>query len=102
MRGSIVRCFLEVSMINGHDGLSEIAAKEKIKVAELETGQYVVFVNKARDRIKVFAAEQIVAYVRLTQGRKVDLRVIREIPRVFTGAQMNYDKALDLMLSKKL
>lgn len=89
-------------MANGHDGLSAIAKKSRINVADLETGSYVVFVNVARDRIKVYAAQNVVAYVRLSQGRKVDLRVIKEIPRVFNGTSINYDKALELVVNRRL
>lgn len=102
MSDGIIQCFLNTSMINGHDGLTAIAKKAGIKVSSITPGSYVVFVNAAQDRIKVFAANNVVAYVRLGRGRKVDLRVIREIPQVFSGASINYDEALEKVVTKAL
>jgi hypothetical protein len=34
------------------------------------------------------------AYKKLEPGRRVDLRVLRELPRVFDGKSLNYDRAL--------
>ena len=100
MAGRIIQVFMNVSMINGHDGLAEIAKAQGIKTNEIDPGSYVVFVNSAKDRIKVYAAGQTVAYVRLEKGRKVDLRVIREIPNVFRGGKIEYDKALEVAIDK--
>jgi hypothetical protein len=110
--GEIRRCFLNVNMGNRHDGLHAIAVKAGVKPAEMSEGSYLVFVNRARDKIAMLVGPQDVqksaqtmAYVRLEPGRKVDMRVIREIPRVFDGKAINYDQALkiavDTALAKK-
>lgn len=102
MAGKIIQVFQNTSMSNSHDGLAQIARSNGVDVRTLENGRYVVFINGRQDKLKVYAASNVVAYVRLEQGRKVDLRVIREIPRVFNGTSINYDKALEAVLNKYL
>jgi hypothetical protein len=89
-------------MRNGHDGLAELAKKENIDVKKLERGQFVVFINSSKDRVKVYAASNVIAYMKSSKGQKIDLRVIREIPRAFNGAGISYDEAVEKMLSVKM
>lgn len=100
---SIVRCFLDTNMALAHDGLSEIAKRAGIKINDLEPGEYVAFVNRAKDRFKIYAAQNVIAYWRARKGDRLDLRVIREIPRVFNGSAIgDYDKALERVLAPRL
>jgi hypothetical protein len=93
--GRLLQVFLNQDMRNGHEGLAAVAKSAGLDVKALEPGQFVVFVNSAMDRLKMYAAANVVAYQSLA-GRKVDMRVIREIPRVFqaTGT-LDYDQALE-------
>lgn len=102
MNNGILRVFLNVDMRNGHDGLSEIAAENDIKVSEIELGNYIVFVNNQRNKMKLYASNDVIAYTRLPAGRKIEMRVIKELPRVFNGRQINYDAALKLAVDKAL
>ena len=80
-----------------------MAKDNGIKVRDLEPGQYVVFINTHKDRVKVFAAGNVIAYAKLEQGRRVDLNVIQHIPRVFQATgNLNYDKALEAALQTSL
>lgn len=89
-------------MALAHDGLSEIAKRAGIKITELDSGEYIVFVNRAKDRFKIYAAQNVIAYWRARKGDRLDLRVIREIPRVFNGSAIGeYDKALERVLASK-
>lgn len=108
MSGSIRQCFLNVSMGNRHHGLQEIARRSGINLSSLTPDSYLVFVNSARDKIAMLVGPQTqktlqtMAYVRLERGRKVDLRIIKEIPRCFQGRSLNYDEALKLAIDKAL
>lgn len=100
--GDILRCFVNVNMAQGHDGLASLAKKYEIDVKKLSPGEYVVFINSARDRVKVYAASNVIAYQRLPHGR-LDLRAIAEIPRVFKASgKISYDDALKEFLVKAL
>jgi hypothetical protein len=89
-------------MRNGHDGLAELAKKENIDVKKISRGEFVVFVNSAKDRVKVYAASNVIAYMKSSKGQKIDLRVIREIPRAFNGGGISYDETIEKMLSLKI
>lgn len=93
--GVVLQCFLNADLRSGHNGLGTLCRKNGISVNDLVPGQYVVFVNSAKDRIKVYAANNIIAYMKLPRGDRVDLRVVQAIPRSFRGGgNINYDAAL--------
>lgn len=104
----IQRVFLNVSMNNRLQGLSELARESGIKTGELTNDSYLVFVNAKRNKIAMLVGPHaegraaVMAYVALEAGRTVDLRVIAEIPRAFDGKKLNYDKALELALDKSI
>lgn len=100
--GRILQIISDVSMANSHDGLTAIAKKHGLDTKNIEVGTYLVFINSKKDKMKIYAASETIAYVRLARGRHIDLRVIAEIPRVFTGRRVNYDQALELMINKRL
>lgn len=94
-RGRILQVFMNANLRSGHDGLEKLAKDNGIKVRSLEPGQFVVFINTHKDKVKVFAASQVIAYCRLEKGRKIDMNVIREIPRVFlSNGRLDYEAAL--------
>lgn len=93
--GRVVQVFLDADMRNGHEGLAAMALERQVDVEKLLPGQYVVFVNHARDRFKVFATDGIVAYKKLATGQKFDLRVVAHIPKAFNGSgKLDYDAGL--------
>lgn len=98
----VVRCFLDTNMCYQHDSLNKIARKGGMTLSSLEPGEYVVFINKALNKIKLFANNNVFAYCRLDKGRRIDLKVISEIPSVFESTKtLNYDQALEAMLTKR-
>lgn len=98
----ILQVFLDSDLRCGHEGLEAVAKKHKIAVKDLDPGQYVVFVNSARDRIKIFAASHVIAYLKAPVG-KIDMRTISLIPQAFEGkGRFNYDEALKELIKKKL
>ena len=99
----ILRCFVNVNMSQGHDSLASLAKKYEIDVRKLEPGDYVVFVNGARDRVKVYASSNVIAYQKLPRGGRLDLRAIAEIPRIFKATgRMSYDEALKEFVTKAM
>ena len=90
----LVRFFPETNLGNGHDGLAKIAMKHDVDVKNLSQGEYVVFLNKARTALKMYAPNFIVVHQRLPQGAHVDLRVIERLPLHFNGTKINYSAAL--------
>ena len=63
--------------------MSKIAKTQKIDVFKLGRGQYVIFLNRKKDRIKLFAVDNILAYLR--QDKPIDMQAIQKIPRAFEG-----------------
>jgi len=98
----VIRVFLDADLRGQHNSLAKAAKKTKLNVENLVSGQYVVFVNRARDRIKIFAANNIIAYYKSPSGR-IDMHTIALIPQAFEGPSgLNYDKALRKSLEKRL
>lgn len=98
----VVRCFLNADMRNGHEGLRLVAAKEKIDVDKLAPGEFVVFVNAAKDRLKIYTHSRVLAYQH-QKGVRINLKTIAEIPRAFAATgRIDYDKALKTTLEKEL
>lgn len=108
MRGEIKQAFLNVPMGNRFEGLCKIAEDAGIKLKDLTTWSYLVFVNAPRDKVAMLVGPQIpgqkqtMAYVNLEKGQKLDLRVIAEIPRAFDGKSLNLDAALSLAIDKAM
>lgn len=100
----VVRCFFDTHMGLAHDGLREVARKYGgLDLDQLSHGEFVVFINTSKDRLKIFAAGNTFAYWRAHKGSKLELSTIRQIPRIFTGQQIGeYDKALEAALVHKL
>jgi hypothetical protein len=96
-QGRLLQVFLNQDLRHGHDGLAQIAKDtSQLDVQKLLPGQYLVFVNSAMDRIKLYASGNVVAYQVLPKGQKVDIRAIKQIPRVFQSTgKLDYDKALE-------
>lgn len=98
----VIRCFLASDMRNGHLGLASLAKEAGVNVDKLEPGEYVAFVNSARDRLKVYAHNNVVAYF-YKKGTAIDLRAIAGIPQAFGGSgKMDYDAALKKTLEREL
>lgn len=83
-----MHCFLDADLRCGHEGLALVARKRKIDVKKLSPGQYVAFVNTARNKVKVFAAYDVVAYCR-PDGGKITTETLARIPQIFLGPREN-------------
>lgn len=97
----IIRFFPEVDMRNGHDGLRKLARKEGVNVDALGAGEYVIFLNRSKRMVKMFASGNIIAFLKMADNKKLDPRTIALIPRYFNGSKINYDAALEAVLNKE-
>lgn len=94
-----------VPMGNGHNGLAEIAKKvAKIKVDELATGEVLMFLNRAKDKLKILGSRGVVVgYLKMPKGRRIMLEAIQYIPQTFgSNGAINYDSALTKALTERL
>lgn len=93
--GRIIQCFMDADLRGGHDWLADMARTHKINVKSLQPGEFVVFVNRAQDKIKMYASHNIVAYMKLEGGRRVTFDLICEIPRAFNAnGRLDANKAM--------
>ncbi len=100
--GKILQVFLGADLRNGHEGLALTAKQEKIDVAALAPGEFVIFINTKQDKLKLYTASNIVAYLKLPEG-KIDLRVIQMIPKAFKASgKIDYDKHLKEIIEQNL
>lgn len=96
----IARVFLNVSMIQGHDGLVKIVRSFKLK--GLTKDDLIVFINRKRNRCKILSGSDVVAYLRLPKGL-IDLNAIQYIPQSLGAlGQLHYDEGLKKSLLERL
>jgi hypothetical protein len=89
-------------MAYSHKGLSEIAKKNKIDVKNLSESEFVVFINKRLNAVKIYAPNNIIAYLRSPDGKRLEMKTIQMIPYYFRGGQFQYDKALERVLLRAI
>lgn len=96
-----LQIFLNADLRNGHEGLEILAKKEKIKISTLMPGEYVIFINSSKDKIKLYAAHNVIAYLKLPRG-KIDLRTISLIPQAFNASgRIDYDELLKEVIERE-
>jgi hypothetical protein len=100
----VLRCFLNADLRLGHPGLTALAKKEgRISTSDLAPGDYLVFINSHRNKIKIYGASEVVAYHRMGKGDVIDPRVIARIPQAFLGAsKFEYDSILREVIEESL
>lgn len=99
----VVHVFLNTHMGLGHDGLTAYAAKHKVDLGALSQGAHVVFINRARDKVKMYSANEVVHYKRLKSGEKLRMESLQHFPKCFTAeGELNYSQALAKSFEKYL
>jgi len=81
----------------GYDGLNK---KYHRYLVGLRQGEFVAFVNRAKNKVKLCTHSDMLAYLRLKRG-KIDPRSIQHLPDFFNGRTIDYDKALERSLQKQ-
>ena len=99
----IVRIFLDVDFRNQHDGLAKLARENNVSVGSLKDGEHIIFINTARNKIKMYSNRDVLSYMRLPSGRKVDLEALVEMTKCFKGdIKVSYKTALTKKVKDKL
>lgn len=98
MQNKIIHVFTNADLRCGHDGLRRLAKSK----ANLKKGEHAVFINSARDKMKILSHGDLLSYKRSVRG-KLDLETVRHIPDAF-GVQggFSYRKALEKVLKEKV
>lgn len=99
-----VNVFLDVDMRSGHQGLTIYAKKKGVDLRAMNNGHAVVFINRARNKMKCYSYNGVLSYYRSDDvKRPIDLTTIEMFPRAFSpDGSMDYNKALKASLEKQL
>lgn len=101
--GELLQVFHNADMRNRIDGFTQRLKDCNIDPKKLKRGQYLSFVNAAKDCIAIITAEDTIVYKKMSKGQKVELRAIMEIPKIFNATgKMDYDEALGEAVNKAL
>ncbi len=100
--GKIIRYFPGADLRCQHAGLAKMAKARGINVHKLKPGEYVIFTNNAKDKLKMFTTGNTVAYLKMPDGQRLNLNVIAKIPKFFTGGVINYTGANKEQIQKEL
>lgn len=99
----VVRIFFNADFRCQHDGLYKVAKAKKVDIFNLREHEAVVFINNARNKVKMFTSSGVLAYLRLEGSNKVDAATIAEIPRAFSGnIKVAYNRALQKTLKERM
>lgn len=89
----LVKYVPDTNMGKGYTALNELVSLQK-----LGKGEFVAFVNKKRDKVKLCTGNDVLAYLRLPKGKIIDPRTIQLLPQYFNGQEIDYDKAIERVL----
>lgn len=95
----IIRYYSNIDMRCAHNGLKEIAKKDRIYLSLLKPGEFVVFLNSRQTVMKIYTAGETIVHVKVPQGR-INPGVISLIPHFFNGKRFDYNAALTHKLKK--
>ena len=91
----------DTDLRQGHLGLSKVAAKAKRPVDKLETGQFLLFINRSQTALKMLTTGGVLVHLKSPRGR-LDFEAVNLIPKYFNGSRFNYSGALKETLTKRL
>lgn len=98
----ILAIFHDVHMSLNHKGLAAIARERQINVNELRPGQFCVFINKAKNRFKVYAPNSVLAYYRSPENRGITTQALQYIPSAFGADGFQFKRSLEKTLTNML
>lgn len=99
----IVMVIDNVNMGKGHDGLTAIAKQFKLDPTKLKPGELLMFINRAKDKLKVYGPGHVIGYLRMPGKRKLTMEAIQYLPQAFNpDGSIDYDKALKQAVIKML
>lgn len=102
MNQTVLRLFLDADLHSQHDGLSKLAKKDGIDLQTLKPGEHVVFINVAKNKIKIFSSDKVLSYYK-NGNRQIRVDIIDQMVKTFGGnASVYYTRALREKLKKEL
>jgi hypothetical protein len=97
----LIRAVFNTDLRNSHDGLYKIAKDLKVNIDNLSVGEFIVFVNKKRSALKLYAAGNTIAHFRMPGDRVMNMKVLAVIPKFFNGKELKYTDALAEVIRKE-
>lgn len=98
----VVHIFKDTPMSYQHTGLAELAINRGVKLEKLSPGEHVVFLNVARDKVKIYTSGGLLSYYKSPSG-KLNLHVLSETPKFFSlDTGMDWKAADEAALNKLL
>lgn len=98
----LISVFPNSDLRSSHRGLTLAAVKAKRKPPELlENGEFHLFLNRRQTAFKMLAANSTVVHYKSPRG-SIDIRTIEYLPHCFNAGELDYDKALRIVLEKIL
>lgn len=96
MSARIVRVIDNINMGLGHPGLTQVARKFKLHPEKLGPQECILFLNRAKDKLKVMGSEgRVIAYLRMPRGERLRLEALQYIPQVFAATgRIDYPAAM--------
>lgn len=99
MSNKLLHIFFDVDMRCSHEGLGVLVKKKKIKINE---GDFVCFLNRTRNIVKMFCGSQDALLHYKKDGRVIDPQVIKYLPKYAGGSEIDMDAAIKEHISKVL
>lgn len=91
----VVHIFPNTHMGLNHVGLQAHAAEYRVNLTKLEAGQHAVFINRARDKVKLYSSSRVIHYLRLQKGDKLRMETLQYFPQCFAkDGSIDYDAAI--------
>lgn len=100
MRNKVISVFPNADLRSGHNGLRKLALKNKQSI-DLDPGEFHLYINRAQTAFKMFAANHVLVHYKSPRGM-IDIRTIQYLPYCFNAGELDYDKALSVVLHKFL
>jgi hypothetical protein len=97
--GRLAHFFLDVDMRLSHQGLWDYIKKKRIKV---EQDDFVVFMNRKRNMVKMFCGGKEAIFSYKKDDRALDPGIIPLLPKYCGGSAMDVDGAVKEHLLKLL
>jgi hypothetical protein len=98
----LLRIFFGADLRSGHKGLYEQATTQGFKVDSLGVGEFICFVNRRKNAVKMFASgRDFVGYYKSPHGA-LNMKVLRSLPRYFNGGELRYPEALRETILKEV
>lgn len=90
----IKRIYFDTSMSLSFGGLSEMMKKSKLDIGTIESGEFVVFVNRKQTAFKLLCGPSLLVYHN-NGGRRFPITAITQMPRFFDGSKIDFSAAVD-------